>query len=549
MTGAPAPEDAPGPGLDPAARAAAFCREETAFRLGALVTESSHPKTATLSATAERDLAAAVRQLQSVDRDLPPVLARTLAGEPHATLVASLTAALRGGHRVFVSGCGATGRLALLLESLWRRACADPGRAHLRERLFGFMAGGDYALIKSVEGFEDHPSFGRRQLADAGPTPDDVLIAVTEGGETPFVIGTAWEALSRGMAAFFVFNNPAALLRERVRRSRELLDDPRVTAIDLCSGPMGVAGSTRMQATTIELAAVGAALEDALLALEGRPRVPADERVAAFGAVLDRLEAPEAVAGLARWADAERRLYEAGSRVRYLADDLLLDVVTDTTERSPTFSLPPFRPRHDAASPRPWANASHPDAPADRGWFPLLGRPVRGIGWTADDYAALGAPALAAAPPPLDTAAIEAFDVSGSATDGPRERFTVDGRGGRGLAVRYAGDTLLEIDLGAPPRPGLNLSHHLLAKLAFNTVSTATMAAMGRLSGNWMVHVRASNKKLIDRGIRLLVDQLGLPYEEAAERLFAAQAEVDAWPAGEEPPSPVALVIRRSPAA
>ena len=531
---------------DPAARAAAFCREETAFRLGALVTESSHPKTAALAETAQSDLPAAIRQLQSVDRDLPPVLASVLAGDAYAKLASSIEQALRTDHRVFASGCGATGRLALLLESLWRRACAAPERAHLRDRVFGFMAGGDYALIKSVEGFEDHPSFGRRQLSDADPEAGDVLIAVTEGGETPFVIGTAWEALSRGMPTFFVFNNPAALLRERVQRSRELLDDPRVTALDLTTGPMAVAGSTRMQATTIELAVVGAALEDALLAATDAPPRPAAARVAAFGAVLGALE--KHAEDLAAWAELEAEVYSDGGRARYTAGSLLLDVLTDTTERSPTFSLPPFRPAGDTASPRPWAVASSARKPADRAWGALLGRPVRGIPWGPGDYAALGAPALAARPPSLGADAVLAFDLGRGADDGPRRVFRVAGPGdahGRALRVDEGAEPLLRLPLPLDPGP-LDLPTHLAAKLALNTVSTATMAAAGRLAGNWMVHVRASNKKLIDRGIRLLVDRLGLPYEEAAERLFAAQAEVDAWPTGEEPPSPVALVIRRS---
>ena len=54
------------------------------------------------------------------------------------------------------------------------------------------MAGGDYALIKSVEGFEDFTAFGKKQIADLGVSAKDVVFAITEGGETSFVIGTAW---------------------------------------------------------------------------------------------------------------------------------------------------------------------------------------------------------------------------------------------------------------------------------------------------------------------------------------------------------------------
>ncbi len=54
------------------------------------------------------------------------------------------------------------------------------------------MAGGDSALIQSIEDFEDHPEFGERQLHNLGYNKEqDMLISSTEGGETPWVIGTA----------------------------------------------------------------------------------------------------------------------------------------------------------------------------------------------------------------------------------------------------------------------------------------------------------------------------------------------------------------------
>jgi hypothetical protein len=50
-----------------------------------------------------------------------------------------------------------------------------------------------------------------------------------------------------------------------------------------------------------------------------------------------------------------------------------------------------------------------------------------------------------------------------------------------------------------------------------------TMAAMGRVAGNYMSWVSIPNKKLTDRGMRLLRDLGNISYEEAAQRLFAAE--------------------------
>jgi N-acetylmuramic acid 6-phosphate etherase len=90
----------------------------------------------------------------------------------------------------------------------------------------------------------------------------------------------------------------------------------------------------------------------------------------------------------------------------------------------------------------------------------------------------------------------------------------------------------------------LEIWKHLAVKLAFNCLSTGTMASMGRVAGNWMSWVSISNKKLIDRGIRLLIELGGVSYEEAAQRIFAAEEWVAAqdW-TGKEEPSAVQVAL------
>ena len=90
---------------------------------------------------------------------------------------------LKEGGRIYLCGCGATGRLSLLLERLWRKLV--PGDENVR----AFMAGGDVALVHSLESFEDFPEYGARHLEQLGFTENDLLISSTEGGETPYVIG------------------------------------------------------------------------------------------------------------------------------------------------------------------------------------------------------------------------------------------------------------------------------------------------------------------------------------------------------------------------
>ena len=101
----------------------------------------------------------------------------------------------------------------------------------------------------------------------------------------------------------------------------------------------------------------------------------------------------------------------------------------------------------------------------------------------------------------------------------------------------------VKMDIADSP---LEIWKHLAVKLAFNCLSTGTMAAMGRVAGNWMSWVSISNKKLIDRGIRLLVELGGISYEEAAQRLFAAEEWVESqdW-TGKETPCAVQIALER----
>ncbi len=251
------------------ARAEAFLRDAVEFRLGPLVTEAPHPRSTDLSQTARQDAAAGLGVLFDVDRDVFETYDRwSRSGEPEA-LRDLVLASLGKGGRLFFTGCGATGRLSIQLASTWRAFWQDrrrSGRATpspdvWEHRAFSVMAGGDYALIKSVEGFEDFAPFGRKQLAELGVAADDVVFAITEGGETSFVIGTAWQGLSVGARVIFVYNNPDAVLRAHVTRSREVIDEPRIRKVNLTTGPMAVTGSTRMQATSIQLLAMLTVLE------------------------------------------------------------------------------------------------------------------------------------------------------------------------------------------------------------------------------------------------------------------------------------------------
>ncbi len=74
-------------------------------------------------------------------------------------------------------------------------------------------------------------------------------------------------------------------------------------------------------------------------------------------------------------------------------------------------------------------------------------------------------------------------------------------------------------------------------KMILNMISTSIMIKLGRVKGNKMINMQLSNQKLVDRGTRMLVEELGLPYEQAKALLLlhgSVKEASDAFKAEEE---------------
>jgi N-acetylmuramic acid 6-phosphate etherase len=56
-------------------------------------------------------------------------------------------------------------------------------------------------------------------------------------------------------------------------------------------------------------------------------------------------------------------------------------------------------------------------------------------------------------------------------------------------------------------------------KLVLNMISTTVMIRLGRVKGNKMVDMQLTNVKLVNRGVRMIMDELGVD-EEKAEALL-----------------------------
>ncbi len=473
------------------------------YQLGTLDTEGFHPLTANLSTQARNDLPAALRALQAVDVTALASFQEKAGGV--AELAVAVDKTFAAGKRVFLCGCGATGRLSLAAEWLARAGMLPK---ELAERVIGFMAGGDAALIRSIENFEDFPDYGARQLDELGFAEGDLLIASTEGGETPWVIGAAERAAEKSKnAPWFLYCNPDAQLRAAAERSRRVLDDARIRKLNLHVGPMALAGSTRLQASTVLLAAVG-------LALEYHPEpakiAPVMQQFGDFVKAAD-------YARLAPITEAEADIYLKGAHTLYRTRTTGLTTMTDTTERSPTFSLAAFE---NTFAPEQTPSLTYLHMPGSKdpasAWRALLLREPRTLEWPGLEKL-------------TSRAWLEGYDFSDKVLE---QRI-----GRTGSPVQYIVQAEIEPSalrlsvrqtaLALPLPPGGLLGAHLYLKMLLNAHSTALMARLGRCQGNLMTFVRASNLKLIDRAVRyarhLYKIQTGkeASYEATVRTLFA----------------------------
>jgi N-acetylmuramic acid 6-phosphate etherase len=103
------------------------------------------------------------------------------------------------------------------------------------------IAGGESAFIASIEGAEDDVADAVKQIHAARLSENDVLIAVSASGTTPFTEAAPREAGTHGSVTIGVANNP----------STALLASAKYPVL-IETGRELIAGSTRMKAGTAQ---------------------------------------------------------------------------------------------------------------------------------------------------------------------------------------------------------------------------------------------------------------------------------------------------------
>lgn len=141
----------------------------------------------------------------------------------------------RGGHLIYI-GAGTSGRLGVVDAS----EC-PPTFGVDYSLVRGIIAGGEDAMFRAAEGFEDSEQKGAQAIDDGGVMPGDVVVGLSAAGRAPFVLGALKRAAQLGAIPLGITCNPDSLMAPLCR----VIIAPYV-------GPEVISGSTRLKAGTAQ---------------------------------------------------------------------------------------------------------------------------------------------------------------------------------------------------------------------------------------------------------------------------------------------------------
>lgn len=194
-----------------------------------LTTEKRNRVSADIDARSTLDI---VEIINAEDHKIAPAVAKEK--KRIARAVDIIVESFRRGGRLFYVGAGTSGRLGVLDASECPPTYGVPPTM-----VQGIIAGGRRALVRSVEGAEDHPEEGARAIDKRKVKACDVVCGIAACGVTPFVRGALARARQIGASILFVTCAPEA----KKHIDADVVINPVV-------GPEVVTGSTRMKAGT-----------------------------------------------------------------------------------------------------------------------------------------------------------------------------------------------------------------------------------------------------------------------------------------------------------
>jgi N-acetylmuramic acid 6-phosphate etherase len=411
-------------------------------------------------------------------------------------LQTDIKATLEQGHKVYIIGCGASGRLAASLAYCHRQT------GQFQDQVISIIAGGDAALIRSIEHCEDQPQLGVKQLLAQGFNDNDLLIGSSASGESPFILGAvSYAAENSQRKPWLLYCNANEILLNR--NSNHPIAHSKVKSFFLEIGPMALTGSTRLQATTAMMLAIGLGLfykQDEI-----------EQKLDLLITAIKHLP----IANLLPFIEKETQAYRHHEYFLYQVNaNCGLTVLADTTERSPTFNILPFENKLDPKIQFSWCYLCIENSyNAEEAWEKLLNKKPLALNWPDSDQ--------------TSAQYLYGFDLSETYAAKRKELaaksthvFTIEANSNQLNLQLNQNQACIETR-------GLDLFlQQVLLKLMLNIHSTLVMGKLGFYQGNLMTSLYPSNHKLIDRAIRYTqyryenVTGKPIDYDETAQAVF-----------------------------
>ncbi|MEW9534319.1 N-acetylmuramic acid 6-phosphate etherase [Microbispora sp. NPDC049125] len=199
--------------------------------LAALATEQSDPRYSGIDTLSTEEIA---RLMNAADAGVPAAVGRAVPAISAA--IDDVARRMSAGGRLLYVGAGTSGRLAVLDAS----EC-PPTFGTRPDLVQGVIAGGEAALVRSVEGAEDDAEAGAAVILSKNTGPLDSVVGISASGRAPYVVAALAQARRLGALTVALACNEGTPLAAEADH-----------AIEVIVGPEVVTGSTRLKAGTAQ---------------------------------------------------------------------------------------------------------------------------------------------------------------------------------------------------------------------------------------------------------------------------------------------------------
>ena len=499
------------------------------FQLGYLTTELQNEKAKNLSSCMKKDLREGLKILYDVDQGVIPGYSDFI--ENHLSSVSEkVKDSIEKGGRVFLVGSGSSGRVGVDLAAKWNSYVSS-----FQGRAIGLIAGGDRAMVRARERFEDSIESGSDAIKPFALTKNDVVFLISSSGSASFNVGVGKESCLANASCYYFYNS-----KKVPKRTQNLFDKHGVKPLLVDIGAPSISGSTRLQGATIAELCLGGVFATVL---SGDKEAPLK---ILQGVIEGNKKIKQCIPWIEKFIQEEvkvfsnpqanfRKVKDESSKgyVTFIGNaDTLREIMIDTSETAPTFSTNTPRTLAEKNLKKAEFQAfSVQNGDNLTAWKNLMGREVFLDDRKLCSNLLLGRKGYIERPKSKGNFVIAVYKDFMDET----LQESID-------LAKIQGATIGEISLGKTCskwpischiegvyEDRLGICKTVMLKQVLNMISNGSMILMNKVDGTSMIDMKASNNKLLDRCIRLIQGSFArrnIPLNKSYEELYQSVLDV-----------------------